>query len=141
MSEYDSDILTWSEHQSTLLRRLAADETVNDQVDWKNVAEEIESVGREQLLAVGSLLPRALIHQLKAQGWPESRDAPVWLADSINFRAQAANRFAPSMRQRIDIERIYRQACRAIPASIDGQAPVPPPDTCPFSLDALLSED
>ena len=38
---YDDDILWWSEQQAELLRRLAADEHVNDQV----VIEEIESPG------------------------------------------------------------------------------------------------
>jgi hypothetical protein len=141
MSEYDNDILSWSEHQSALLRRLAAGEQVNAEIDWENVAEEVESVGREQLHAVESLLLQALIHMLKAQAWPEARDAPVWLADAINFRAQAANRFAPSMRQRIDLARVYRQACRAVPRSIDGVVPLPIPETCPLGLDALLSED
>jgi hypothetical protein len=46
MSElYETDILAWSRHQSDVLRRLAAGERVNDQVDWPNVIEEIESVG------------------------------------------------------------------------------------------------
>ncbi len=141
MSEYDSDILSWSEHQSALLRRLARGEQVNAQIDWENVAEEIESVGRDQLHAVHSLLRQALIHMLKADAWPESRDAPVWRADAINFRTQAADRFAPSMRQRINLARIYQQARRAVPATIDGMAPLPLPPGCPFTLDALLAED
>lgn len=141
MSDYDSDILTWSEQQSDLLRRLARGEKVNEQIDWENVAEEIESVGRDQLHAVQSLFRQALIHTLKADGWPESRDAPTWRADAFNFRAQAADRFVPSMRQRIDLDRIYQQAKRAIPRSIDGRAPLPAPDTCPLTLDALLSEE
>jgi hypothetical protein len=60
MSEYDTDILTWSEHQAELLRRLAAGERVNNEVDWENVIEEIESVGKEQLHAVESRLVQAL---------------------------------------------------------------------------------
>ena len=40
---YEADILEWSEQQSRLLRRLAAGERVNDQVDWGNVVEEIEA--------------------------------------------------------------------------------------------------
>ena len=49
MSEYDTDILIWSERQATLLRRRAAGELVNDaDIDWPNVAEEIESVGRSE---------------------------------------------------------------------------------------------
>ena len=39
MSEYDTDILIWSERQAALLRRVAAGERVNDQVDWENVIE------------------------------------------------------------------------------------------------------
>lgn len=140
MSEYDTDILTWSEHQSALLRRLALGEKVNAQIDWENVAEEVESVGREQLHTVQSLLLQALIHMSKAEAWPGSRDEPVWRADAMNFRAQAANRFAASMRQRIDLDRLYRQARRALPSSMDGLAPLPVPDTCPVSLDELLAD-
>jgi hypothetical protein len=43
---YDDDILLWSAHQAALLRRRAAGELVNDaEIDWTNVAEEIEDVG------------------------------------------------------------------------------------------------
>ena len=43
---YDTDAVTWAKQQAALLRRLAAGERVNDQVDWENVVEEIEDVGR-----------------------------------------------------------------------------------------------
>jgi hypothetical protein len=139
---YDTDIVLWSEHQAELLRRRAAGELVNEaELDWTNIAEEIESVGSEQRHAVESLLMQALVHMLKAEAWPLSRDAPNWRADAIGFRAQAANRFVPSMRQRINLAHIYRQARRAIPETMDGQAPLPVPDACPVTLDELLSED
>src|SRR5690348_4666817 len=42
MSDYDTDILTWSERQAALLRRRAAGELINDaDLDWLNIAEEI----------------------------------------------------------------------------------------------------
>ena len=138
---YHSDILVWSEQQAELLRRLAAGERVNDQRDWENVIEEVESVGREQLHAVESLLSQALVLMLKAQGWPQSRDVENWRADARAFRAQAANRFAPSMRQRIDLARIDRQALHALPQTMDGQPPLPLPETCPMTLDELLSDN
>jgi hypothetical protein len=51
---YDDDILLWSVRQAALLRRRAAGELVNDaEIDWTNVTEEIEDVGRSQLNAVG----------------------------------------------------------------------------------------
>lgn len=132
---YDTDILQWSERQAELLRRRAANE-----LDWDNVAEEIEDVGRSELHAVESLLGQALRHMLKAEAWPLHRDAPSWRADAIDFRQQAGRRFAPSMRHRIDVGRLYRQAVRALPDTMDGQAPLPVPDACPVTLEELLSE-
>ncbi|HEY2616197.1 MAG TPA: DUF29 domain-containing protein [Acetobacteraceae bacterium] len=139
MSEYETDILVWSEHQAALLRRLAAGERVDDQIDWENVIEEVESVGAEQLHAVVSLLRQALIHRLKAEAWPLSRDAPNWRADAIRFRADAVDRYAPSMRQRIVIDRIYRQALHALPDTMDGVPPLPIQTSIPM-LDELLAE-
>lgn len=141
MSDYDDDILIWSEHQAELLRRVAAGERINDQVDWANVIEEIESVGNEQLHAVTSLLRQALIHMLKAEAWPLSREVPHWQTEAKRFRIEAADRYAPSMRQRINLARIYAQAMRLVPDMIDGQAPLPLPELCPVTLDDLLSED
>jgi hypothetical protein len=44
MSDYDTDILLWSERQGELRRRRAAGELVNDaELDWPNIADEIES--------------------------------------------------------------------------------------------------
>jgi len=139
---YETDILAWSEEQAERLRRVAASARLNDaSPDWPNIIEEIESVGREQLHAVESLLVQALIHMLKAQAWPQSLAAPGWRAEAIRFRGDAADRFAPSMRRRIDLERLYRRALRAMPEAIDGQPPLPVPAECPVTLDALLSEE
>jgi hypothetical protein len=109
-------------------------------VDWENVAEEIESVGRDQLHAVQSLLRQALIHMLKAEAWPLNRDAPAWQAEAIRFRADAADRYVPSMRQRINLARIYRQAMRALPEKMEDPPPLPLSETCPVTLDELLSD-
>jgi len=139
MSEpYDEDILLWSERQGDLLRRIAAGEPVNERPDWANIIEEVESVGREQLHAVESLLLQALVHMLKAEGWPLARDAENRRADARRFRAQARRRFAPSMRQKLDLAGIYADALDALPATMDGQPPVPLPPICPMTLDELL---
>ncbi len=141
ISEYDTDIVVWSEHQADLLRRLATGERVNDQIDWENVAEEIESVGNEQRHAVESLLVQALLHMLKAAAWPLSREVPHWQAESRLFRGQARRRFVPSMRQRVDLEGIYADSLRGLPDTIDGQPPLPVPATCTVTLDELLGVD
>ncbi len=139
---YEADILTWSEQQAVLLRRLAAGERVNDaDLDWSNLAEEIESVGRSEFAAVESLIVQALAHRMKAEAWPSAK-LPLerWRMDAEVFRSQAAARFAPSMRQRIDMEKLYRRALRWLPPEIDGLAPQPLPKTCPVTLDELLRE-
>jgi hypothetical protein len=48
---YERDILTWSEQQAELLRRMARGERVNE-LDWAHVVEEIEDAGLSQLNAV-----------------------------------------------------------------------------------------
>jgi hypothetical protein len=140
MSDHDSGILIWSEHQATLLRRLAAGELVNEAPDWPDIAEEIESVGSEQLHAVTSLLVQVLVHMLQAQAWPLSSEVPHWQAEARRFRGDAADRFSPSMRQSIDLARLYRRALHVMLDAIDNQPPLAVPDVCPVTLDDLLTE-
>ncbi|MGD0433194.1 MAG: DUF29 domain-containing protein [Acetobacteraceae bacterium] len=138
---YDDDIVLWSEHQAELLRRRAAGQLVNDtDLDWLNIAEEIEDVGANRLHAVESLLIQALRHMMKAEAWPLSLDAPGWRADAIDFRQQARRRFVSSMRQKIDVAGLYRDALRALPAEVDGVAPSPIDVTRQQTLDELLSD-
>jgi len=140
MNEYETDVLTWSERQAELLRRVGAGEKVHDQVDWENVAAEVESVGRSQLAAVRSLLIQALAHLLKAEAWPLSREVAHWRAEAMRFRIDAADIFSPSMRQRIDVRDLYAKALRIMPETIDDQPPLPAPTECPVTLDDLLND-
>ena len=138
MANYNSDILEWSQRQAALLRRRAAGDLVNEaELDWPNIAEEIEDVGRSELHRVKSLLVQALRHMLKAEAWPQSRDAPGWRADAIDFRQQARRRFAPSMRPKIDVAGLYIDARRALPETMDGLPPLPIQSEIP-TLDDLL---
>lgn len=138
---YDTDVLTWSERQAALLQRVAAGERINDQVDWPNVIEEIESVGRSELHAIESLLFQAFVHDLKAEAWPLARDVPAWRGDARGFRLQARRLYRASMKQRIDIAGLYADALKALPDTLDGQQPTPVPTDCPArSIEELLSE-
>ena len=142
MSDYDADILLWSERQSELLRRCATGEWVNDaELDWPNIAEEIESVGREQLHAVRPLLRQAIIHRLKVMAWPQSSAVAEWQDEELQFRQDAFDRYTPAMRQRLDLARIYRRTLQRVPKQIDGLTLRPLPDGCPWNLDDLLSDE
>lgn len=140
MDDYDTDILAWSEQQADLLRRLSQGEPANsNEIDWPNVIEEVEDVGKNTLRACRSLLRQALRHMLKAEAWPLSLDAPTWRADAVDFRAQARDAFTASMREKIDVAGLYQDALRAMPETVDGQPPLPVPATCPVTLDEMLT--
>lgn len=137
---YERDILSWSEHQADLLRRLARGERVND-VDWEHVVEEIEDVGLSELHAVESFLDLMLVHLLKVHSWPDSTSVAHWRGEIGSFQKNAARRFAPSMRQRIGLVKLYRDAVEQLAGvDYDGVGPLAWPVACPFTLDDLLTE-
>jgi hypothetical protein len=137
---YWDDTLLWSEHQSALLRRVAAGERVND-VDWEHVIEEIEDVGNSQLRACKSLLRRAIEHLLKLGGWAEHSATEHWRAEVLVFLRDAMLAFSPSMRQKLDLAELYRLALDDIRSiTVDGARAGALPDTCPYGLDDLLRE-
>jgi hypothetical protein len=65
-ADYENDFYTWSLDQARLLR-----EGQWAQIDRENVAEEIESLGREQFNKLESALRVLLIHMLK---WDHQTD-------------------------------------------------------------------
>lgn len=135
---YDRDILAWSEHQSALLRRVAQGERLNN-VDWDHVVEEIEDVGLSELNAVRSYLRQMLVHLLKLRGWADSTACNHWRIELSGFQADAVQRFAPSMRQRIDVAALYKRARKQLDGlHLDNRPPLRFPEACPFSLDDLL---
>lgn len=134
---YDTDILIWSERQAELLRRLAAGERVNADVDWANVIDEVESVGRSELHAVESLLFQALIHLLKLEAYPGGDSAPHWRGEARAFLTRAKRRFAPSMRTRVSLRELYKDAVEAASAAYP-EVDLWDREECPFTLDELL---
>jgi hypothetical protein len=137
---YDTDVLAWSEHQAALLRRLAHGERLNDTIDWENVIEEVESVGRSELRACESLLRQTIIHLLKLHLWPDSAAAAHWAAEVLGFLADAQRSFSPSMGQRIDLSGLYGTAVRQAKAEARGQPTPDFPLACPFALADLLTD-
>jgi hypothetical protein len=101
-------------------------ECVNDQVDWEDVAEEIEDMGNNVVRGVASHLV-----------------APHWRAETRGHRDDAREAYAPSMKDRpeLDVSKLYRRALRRMPDTIDGAPPLPVPEGCPVALDELLSDE
>jgi len=137
---YHRDVLLWSEQQANLLRQLARGERVNN-VDWDRVVEEIEDVGISELNAVRAFLRQMIVHLLKVRGWPDSPSLAHWRGEIAAFQSGLQDRYTPSMRQRLDMPRIYMRARQELADNdYDGRPPQSWPDDCPFTLDMLLSE-
>ena len=104
MSEYGTDFFLWSREQADLLRRMAAGERVNDQVDWENVAEEIESLGNSDRRDVRSRIHTVLRYLIKLQASPADQPRVGWKRTIVEQRMQierlvedspSLRRFAP----------------------------------------------
>ncbi|HEY2620277.1 MAG TPA: DUF29 domain-containing protein [Acetobacteraceae bacterium] len=71
MSDYEVDFFAWTQRQGGLLRRLAAGERVNDaDLDWPNIAEEIETLGRSERRLLTNQLATIIEHLVKLQASP-----------------------------------------------------------------------
>ncbi|PPQ35321.1 DUF29 domain-containing protein [Rhodopila globiformis] len=78
---YETDIALWSEHQANLLRRRAAGQLVNDaDLDWSNIAEEIEAVGRSERSQLRSLITTAIEHLMRLEASPAMEPRRGWKA-------------------------------------------------------------
>jgi hypothetical protein len=100
-SLYDRDFVRWTEQQAEALRA-AAHIGANQALDWENLAEEIESLGRSDRRELRSQIYRIVRHLAKLQfspasdprrGWRESirdgrREAQIVLADSPSLKPQ-----------------------------------------------------
>lgn len=65
---YDRDFYAWTAEQAGQLRRVKP-----AGIDWKNLAEEVESLGRSDKRAIGSDLKIVLEHLIKWKFQPEKR--------------------------------------------------------------------
>lgn len=139
-SLYDTDILAWAEAQADRLRRMAAGERVND-LDWAHVIEEIEDLGLSELRRVEGLLRQAFLHGLKILCYPGHPAIPHWRQEVATFLDQARDRFQPGMAQRIDLAEVYARARRGLLRDpLDDATPLPPPDSLPLDVRAVLSD-
>ena len=138
---YARDVVLWSERQAEALRRLRAGERVND-LDWDNVIEEVESLGRSETKGVRTLLVRAIEHLLKAAAWPDAADAPAWRHEAGVFLRDARADWTPFMDRHLDVQRTYAQARRNVLGLAYREGPPhPTPEACPLLLRDLLSQD
>jgi hypothetical protein len=139
---YEEDVETWAELQVEALRRLAAmPGPWANAIDWENVIEEIEDLGSERRYAAESLLENALAHALKIVADPESLSTEQWGKEVRLFLNQAQAKFRPAMRSRIDMEKVWSNACERASHALEAFDRKLPelPRQCPFSFDDVTN--
>jgi hypothetical protein len=101
---YDQDYQLWLE--TTIAQLRCGDYTA---VDWENLIEEMETVGRSERRSIESLLLRLLEHLLKLSYWQseQERSAKHWRSEIVNFRYQIDKKLEDSPSLRPYIESIY----------------------------------
>lgn len=85
MGAYDRDFHAWAMEQAELIRRRSANE-----IDWENVAEEIESLGRQERSELRNRLTVLLAHLLKWE-FQSSHRGRSW-NNTISIQRRASRR-------------------------------------------------
>lgn len=98
---YDRDFFLWTKEQATALRHAKSS---NLPLDWDNLAEEIESLGKSDRRELRSQIRRILWHLLKLEASPALEPRAGWRSTIRNARAEIEDvlRDSPSLRREID---------------------------------------
>jgi hypothetical protein len=135
---YARDFYSWLMEQARHLR-----EGRLDGIDRDNLAEEIESLGREQFNKLEGALRVLLMHLLKWDHQPDRRSRS-WLLSVQAQRLEVEDVLSdnPALRPRIPeaIARAYRKA-RIEAAKETGLDLGVFPETCLYSLDEITARD
>jgi Domain of unknown function DUF29. len=140
---YEDDFYAWTQEQARLLRE-AARERLNTPIDWENLAEEVESMGRSDAKALGSALKRVIEHLLKLEYSPASDPRLGWRESVANHRIAAWEELdaSPSLRK-IDIARAFQDARRLAVLGLarDGIPESTIPRDCTYTVEQVLDHD
>jgi hypothetical protein len=138
---YERDYYTWTQEQARALREHRIEE-----LDWTNVAEEIEDLGKSEKRALRSRLVRLLEHLLKFSHARErmfETNARGWELSARNARDAFRDRLEESPGLRPQVEDLYVRAYREarnitlkalrLPDSAIPEAP-------PWTLDEIVDD-
>jgi hypothetical protein len=114
---YETDFVLWTEKTAEQLRQKNFAE-----VDWENVIEEIESMGRSERQTIVSLLTVLIEHLLKLTYWESerARSARHWLGEIANCCIQLKQKIDSTTlanHARGSFEKAYSDARKALIAA------------------------
>ena len=135
---YEDDLFAWTQEQAALLRAHA-----QDGLDWENLAEEIESMGRRDRRELKSRLTVILLHLLKWQAQPALRGTS-WRGTLRTQRREIRDLLgqSPSLRREVP-EMMVEAYGDAVKDAVDetGLPAEAFPKSCTYGAADVLDED
>jgi hypothetical protein len=131
---HDNDFYTWTQEQAHLLRTGQL-----QQIDWQNIAAEIEEMGRSEKRQLESRLEILIMHLLKWQFQPNLRSRSWQLTiKEQRLRLENILQENPSLRSHLAgvIEKVYPLATLSAERET-GLSLFP--ETCPYILTEIFS--
>ncbi|MGK7931342.1 MAG: DUF29 domain-containing protein [Microcystaceae cyanobacterium] len=130
---YEQDFYQWTVEQSQALR----EGNIKD-LDWQNLTEEIEALGKEQLRAVESYLKQLIAHHFKLKYVNDEYCRRGWQREVNNFRDEIEDRLTSSLEKKVDLNKVYQRAKRNVLTDYP-ELKDTLPQNCPYSLTEWLN--
>ena len=142
-SLYDADFYAWTQDQAARLRNAAA-ARVNIDLDWNNLAEEVESMGGSERSEIYNRLIELLFHLAKLAWSPDLPPRADWTVSVLNQRDGIAYAIGKSPSLKRHPQEIFDDcwAKARKRAAVALTVPVSRfPLTCPWDLTAQVLDD
>ncbi len=138
---YEADYYLWVD---TTVKKLRCAKF--DTVDWENLIEEIESMGRSEKRALASLLTRLFEHLLKLTYWESEREnnGNKWKGEITAFRLQIKKLLKDSPSLKPYLTEIFDECyldSRKVISQLTGQKLANFPPQVIVTIQQILDED
>lgn len=135
---YDTDFYRWTKQQAAAL---AAGKAKG--IDWSNVAEEIEDLGKRERNGLDSFLDVIVLHLLKLAYQPE-RETSSWHGSIIEHRRRAHRRLRQSPSLRREVADMITDSYASVRRQTAAETRLPVeafPAECPWTAEQVLDDD
>ena len=145
-TRYEADFYGWTQDQAAKLRALVTERS-NLDLDFENIAEEIDSLGRSNYHQLVSRLEEIAIHLLKLHYSTHLDCENVWKSSVRGHRPRVAKllRESPSLKPRLSeaMEAGYADALRHFSDDklIELCMPEYLPTTSPFAVELAIQDE
>ena len=137
-SLYERDYYTWTLEQARALKQRRA-----EMLDWENLAEEVEDLGKSERRELRNRLHVLLAHLLKWRHQPKRRSRS-WRATATVQRIEIRQLLLENPGLKPTIDTLLAEAYQTARIEIAGLLPVREekelPKSCPWSFDQVIAK-